>query len=161
MQIKKIIVDEISYMFLEDQDAENITYQIAETGIVIGYARADMMDAGTTISAYFDTSGPNPQPPIFMERKSSVEHESSDLAHEFTIRTLVTMHQARLLRDTINTQGLALFLPYCEGCGGTDINAEATARWNRENQQWEFECHKSYYCIDCNNSTVERDRFTQ
>lgn len=157
MQYVDILVDDILYRFSEDLDSETFTYKATDTDTVIGIAKADMMDVGTTISASYINA--LQQPEIFMVRHSSVEHNTEAEAHRFTIRTLVTMHEARLTRETFNHQSPALFLPYCSECGGTDIKADATARWDRARQQWGHEVHRSYFCVECHDSEIEKDQF--
>ena len=48
---------------------------------------------------------------------------------------------------------------YCMRCGGTNVDSEAFARWNRVKQEWEVEDLRDYeHCGDCEDECSTDDR---
>lgn len=50
---------------------------------------------------------------------------------------------------------------HCSICDGTEINRDATAKWNEEAQEWEMSCtFDSFYCDDCGHEVEIIERLT-
>lgn len=159
MNIQTIKHLDVDYCVIGTGDGESYTYQVADTGKVIGKVEANMMDSGFDISAFTDNPVHGIDYLCFLKRFSSVEHDSEESAHHFNLTMFLSMHKSlgSFLQISPSEQA-ECYLPYCTHCGSDDVEIESFGAWDIAKQHWIHHTLDKVTCRVCSRSEIENDK---